>query len=85
MSRVVVDIAPRYGAAKPSGARVGAATFRAPCQGRYTAHCLASPQFVGKNRTGRHRMIYSTLGEMMKRDIHALNIQAHTPDEIKLT
>jgi len=30
-------------------------------------------------------MIYSALGEMMKRDIHALNIQAHTPDEIKLT
>ena len=31
---------------------------------------------------GRHRMIYFALGEMMKRDIHALNIQAHTPDEI---
>lgn len=43
---------------------------------------IASVQFVGKNRTARHRMIYSTLGEMMKRDIHALNIQAHTPDEI---
>ncbi|MDP1997447.1 MAG: BolA family protein [Gallionella sp.] len=43
---------------------------------------IASLQFVGKNRMRRHRMIYSALGEMMKRDIHALNIQAHTPDEI---
>ncbi|PIY04335.1 MAG: BolA family transcriptional regulator, partial [Gallionellales bacterium CG_4_10_14_3_um_filter_54_96] len=30
----------------------------------------------------RHRMIYSALGEMMKRDIHALNIQALTPDTV---
>lgn len=43
---------------------------------------IASLQFIGKNRMGRHRMIYSALGEMMKRDIHALNIQAYTPDEI---
>ena len=35
-----------------------------------------------KNRMGHHLMIYSAPGEMMKRDIHALNIQAHTPDEI---
>jgi stress-induced morphogen len=27
-------------------------------------------------------MIYSALGEMMKREIHALNIQASTPEEI---
>jgi len=43
---------------------------------------IASMQFIGKNRMGRHHMIYFALGEMMKRDIHALNIQAHTPDEI---
>ncbi|OGS97428.1 MAG: BolA family protein [Gallionellales bacterium RIFCSPLOWO2_02_FULL_57_47] len=43
---------------------------------------IVSAQFAGKNTMARHRMIYSALGEMMKREIHALNIQAHTPDEI---
>lgn len=43
---------------------------------------ITSAQFVGKTTLARHRMIYSALGEMMKREIHALNIQAHTPDEI---
>jgi stress-induced morphogen len=28
-------------------------------------------------------MIYSALGEMMKHDIHALNIKAYTPQEIQ--
>lgn len=50
--------------------------------GGHYALRIASMQFIGKNRMARHRMIYSALGEMMKRDIHALNIQAHTPDEI---
>lgn len=39
-------------------------------------------QFAGKGTVARHRMIYSALGEMMKREIHALKIQAKTPDEI---
>ena len=43
---------------------------------------IVSAQFVGKNTVARHRMIYSALGELMKREVHALNIQAHTPDEI---
>lgn len=41
---------------------------------------IVSARFIGKNTVARHRMIYSALGEMMKREIHALNIQAHTPE-----
>lgn len=48
--------------------------------GHYTLR-IVSGRFAGKNTVARHRMIYSALGEMMKRDIHALNIQANTPDE----
>ena len=48
--------------------------------GHYVLH-IVSKQFIGKNRMTRHRMIYSALGELMKREIHALNIQAQTPDE----
>ncbi len=43
---------------------------------------ITSAQFVGKSTVARHRMIYSALGEMMRQEIHALNIQAKTPDEI---
>lgn len=43
---------------------------------------IVSAQFAGKNTMARHRMIYSALGEMMKSEIHALDIQAHAPDEI---
>jgi len=43
---------------------------------------IVSEQFAGKNTMARHRMIYSALGEMMKLEIHALDIQANTPDEI---
>lgn len=43
---------------------------------------ISSIQFIGKNTVERHRMIYSALGGMMKRDIHALTITALTPDEV---
>ena len=49
--------------------------------GHYVLH-IVSAQFAGNNTVARHRMIYSALGELMKREIHALTIQAHTPDEI---
>ncbi|MES1982801.1 MAG: BolA family protein [Pseudomonadota bacterium] len=41
---------------------------------------IVSAQFAGKPTLARHRMIYSALGEMMKQEIHALNITASTPD-----
>jgi BolA family transcriptional regulator, general stress-responsive regulator len=49
--------------------------------GHYVLH-IVSAQFAGNNTVARHRMIYSALGELMKREIHALTIQAHTPDEV---
>jgi len=49
--------------------------------GHYVLH-IVSAQFAGNNTVARHRMIYSALGELMKREIHALTIEAHTPDEI---
>ena len=49
--------------------------------GHYVLH-IVSAQFAGNNTVARHRMIYSTLGELMKREIHALTIQAQAPDEI---
>ncbi|MDP2694509.1 MAG: BolA family protein [Gallionella sp.] len=50
--------------------------------GGHYALRIVSAQFGGNNMMARHRMIYSALGEMMKREIHALNIQAYTPNEM---
>lgn len=49
--------------------------------GHYLLH-IVSAKFSGKTTLARHRMIYSALGEMMKQHIHALNIQAYTPEEV---
>lgn len=43
---------------------------------------IVSLQFRGKNPVQRHQMIYQALGDMMKKEIHALSIQALAPDEL---
>jgi BolA family transcriptional regulator, general stress-responsive regulator len=43
---------------------------------------IVSPQFEGKTRQARHRLIHAALGDMLEREIHALSIKAYTPDEI---
>jgi BolA protein len=42
---------------------------------------IVSAAFIGKSLLQRHRLIYDALGETMRREIHALSIQALTPDE----
>jgi len=44
---------------------------------------IISSQFAGKPTQIRHRMVYSALGDMLQSEIHALSINAYTPDEIK--
>jgi len=43
---------------------------------------VVSDQFQGKNLIARHRLIYQAMGDLMQTDIHALAIDAYTPDEI---
>ncbi|ORU89785.1 MAG: cell division protein BolA [Cycloclasticus sp. symbiont of Poecilosclerida sp. M] len=42
---------------------------------------IVSDKFNEKSRIQRHQLIYQTLGDMMKSDIHALSIKAFTPEE----
>ena len=42
---------------------------------------VVSPSFTGKRTLQRHRLIYGALGNRIGGDIHALSIQAFTPDE----
>jgi|TARA_R110002096_G_scaffold405911_2_gene604067 BolA family transcriptional regulator, general stress-responsive regulator len=38
-------------------------------------------EFNNKSRIQRHQVVYNALGDMMKSEIHALSIKAHTPEE----
>jgi len=42
---------------------------------------VIAPQFAGKRPIARHQLVYSTLGALMGREIHALSIDALAPDE----
>jgi acid stress-induced BolA-like protein IbaG/YrbA len=42
---------------------------------------VVSSAFEGRRSIARHQMIYSTLGERVGREIHALSIEALTPSE----
>jgi BolA protein len=55
-----------------AGARDGRGHFRVR---------VVSPAFKAMPRLARHREVYGAMGEMMTTDIHALNIEALTPDE----
>jgi BolA protein len=66
----VVDDSHRH--AGHAGARDGRGHFNVE---------IVSEAFAGLPPLARHRRVYAALGEMMTTDIHALSIQAMTPDE----
>lgn len=43
---------------------------------------IISKAFTDMRSVQRHQLIYKTLGDMMQTDIHALAIEAKTPDEV---
>jgi acid stress-induced BolA-like protein IbaG/YrbA len=42
---------------------------------------IVAADFTGKRMLQRHQLIYASLGKLMGREIHALSIQAYTPEE----
>jgi BolA protein len=50
--------------------------------GRHYALVIVSRRFEGCLPLARHRLVYDALGELMGRTIHALRIEALTPDEL---
>jgi BolA protein len=55
-----------------AGARDGMGHFEAT---------IVADAFAGKSRIERHRLVYAALGTMMQTDIHALKINAFSPNE----
>ncbi|SFZ77684.1 BolA family protein [Chitinimonas taiwanensis] len=70
-----IELALRDDSAKHAG-HAGAASGG----GHYQLY-IVSECFAGLTLVARHRLVYETLGELMRRDIHALAIDARTPGE----
>lgn len=56
-----------------AGARDGAGHFVVRIESR---------EFSGRSRLERHRLVYQALAAMLPREIHALNIEAISPDDV---
>jgi len=63
-----------------SGQHAGHAGAR-PSGGSHWQLTIVSEAFRGKSPVARHRMVYEALGDLMKRDIHALRIEALAPEQ----
>jgi acid stress-induced BolA-like protein IbaG/YrbA len=50
----------------------------------FAARVIAQ-EFAGKRSLARHQLVYRALGERMGREIHALSIEALTPEESQLS
>ncbi len=50
-------------------------------EGRHYTVRIGSTRFAGLSRVARHRLVYDALRELMPAGIHALAIEARSPDE----
>ena len=49
--------------------------------GQHFEAIVVSNEFEGKNRVQRHQLVFKTLGDRMREEIHALSMKTFTPQE----
>ena len=49
--------------------------------GQHFEAVVVSDAFVGKSRVQRHQLVYQTLGDRMRAEIHALSMKTFTLQE----
>lgn len=49
--------------------------------GQHFEALIVSPEFRGKMLVARQQMVYKTLGDKMRAEIHALSMKTLTPEE----
>ena len=50
-------------------------------EGGHFSVVVVSDQFAGRTRMQRHQLVYEAVAQLMRTDIHALSIDARTPQE----
>ena len=48
--------------------------------GQHSEAVIVSRRFTGKNSVQQHQLVYLTLGERMRAEIHALSMRTFTPE-----
>jgi BolA protein len=61
-----------------SAAHAGHAGAR---EGGHFSVVVVSERFAGRTRMQRHQLVYEAVADLLRTDIHALSIQACTPQE----
>jgi acid stress-induced BolA-like protein IbaG/YrbA len=49
--------------------------------GQHFEAIVVSEEFAGKSRIQRHQLVYQSLGDRMRGEIHALSMKTYTPEE----
>jgi len=49
--------------------------------GQHFQALIVSGEFEGRSRVQRHQLVYATLGDRMREEIHALSMKTLTPRE----
>lgn len=49
--------------------------------GRHFQALIVSAEFKGKNTVQQHQLVYKSLGDKMKQEIHALSMKTLTPEQ----
>ncbi len=49
--------------------------------GRHFSALIVSHEFRGKNKIQQHQLVYQTLGDRMREEIHALSMKTLTPEQ----
>ena len=51
--------------------------------GHHFEALIVAKAFAGKSMLQQHQMVYATLGEKMRSEIHALSLRTLTPDQVE--
>jgi acid stress-induced BolA-like protein IbaG/YrbA len=57
------------------------AQVRVVGDGHHFEAVVVSPAFAGKSMVQQHQLVYQTLGDRMKAEIHALSMRTFTPEQ----
>jgi acid stress-induced BolA-like protein IbaG/YrbA len=49
--------------------------------GHHFEAVIVSGEFRGKNMVQQHQLVYKTLGDRMREEIHALSMKTYTPED----
>lgn len=56
---------------------------RGPHDDDHLAIRVVSPEFEGKSLVEQHQLVYDALGELLTREIHAVELETRTPGEVQ--